>query len=451
MVHGPLAGKLLLFALPLMLSSILQLLFNAADIIVVGQFASPNSVAAVGSTSSIINLIVAVFMGLGVGVNVSVAHYHAIRQDRETEETVHTAAFIGMAGGVLLLVFGVLVTRPVLILMGSPDDVIHLATMYMRIYFLGMPANLFYNMGSAVLRAVGDTRRPLVYLMIAGVLNVLLNLMFVIGFNMDVAGVALATILSQLVSALLVLRCLMRSTDSYRLELRKIRIVRDKFLRILRIGLPAGIQSAVFSISNVLIQASVNSFGSAVMAGNAAAANIEGFVYVSMNAFHQACVTFTSQNFGAREYKRVYRILWQCLVMVVITGLLLGNLAHFFGQQLLSIYITPESNAPEQLAAAKDAVATGMERLLIISVPYFLCGIMEVICGTLRGIGMSITPMVVSIIGACGLRILWIATVFRRYHEMRVLYLSYPVSWTITAAVHFLCFFLFFSSRARKV
>ena len=220
---------------------------------------------------------------------------------------------------------------------------------------------------------------------------------------------------------------------------------------ILRIGLPAGIQSAVFSISNVLIQASVNSFGSAVMAGNAAAANIEGFVYVSMNAFHQACVTFTSQNFGAREYKRVYRILWQCLVMVVITGLLLGNLAHFFGQQLLSIYITPESNAPEQLAAAKDAVATGMERLLIISVPYFLCGIMEVICGTLRGIGMSITPMVVSIIGACGLRILWIATVFRRYHEMRVLYLSYPVSWTITAAVHFLCFFLFFSSRARKV
>ena len=451
MVHGPLAGKLLLFALPLMLSSILQLLFNAADIIVVGQFASPNSVAAVGSTSSIINLIVSVFMGLGVGVNVSVAHYHAIRQDKETEETVHTAAFIGLAGGVLLLVIGVSITRIVLTAMGSPEDVIGLATMYMRIYFLGMPANLFYNMGSAVLRAVGDTRRPLIYLMIAGVLNVILNLFFVIALRMDVAGVALATILSQLVSALLVLRCLMSSTDSYRLEPKKIRIVKDKFLRILRIGLPAGIQSAVFSISNVLIQSSVNSFGSAVMAGNAAAANIEGFVYVAMNAFHQACVTFTSQNFGAKEYRRIYRILWQCLLMVAVTGLVLGNLAHLFGEPLLSIYITPESNAPAQMAAAKEAVATGMERLLVISVPYFLCGIMEVICGTLRGVGMSITPMVVSIIGACGLRILWIATVFQRYHEMRVLYLSYPVSWTITAAVHFLCFFLFFSSRARKV
>lgn len=444
MVHGPLAGKILLFALPLMLSSILQLLFNAADIIVVGQFASPNSVAAVGSTSSIINLIISVFMGLGVGVNVSVAHYHAIRQDKETEETVHTAAFIGFAGGFILLVFGVLITRPVLIAMGSPEDVIHLATMYMRIYFLGMPANLFYNMGSAVLRAVGDTRRPLIYLMIAGVLNVILNLFFVIALRMDVAGVALATILSQLVSALLVLRCLVRTRDNYRLELKRIRIVKDKFVRILRIGFPAGIQSAVFSISNVLIQSSVNAFGSAVMAGNAAAANIEGFVYVAMNAFYQACVTFTSQNFGAKEFKRIYRILGQCLIMVIVTGLVLGNLAHFFGEQLLSIYITPESNAPEQLAAAEDAIATGMERLLIISVPYFLCGVMEVICGTLRGVGMSITPMIVAIIGACGLRILWIMTVFQRYHEMRVLYFSYPVSWTITAAVHFLCFFLFF-------
>lgn len=449
MVHGALFGKILLFALPLMLSSILQLLFNAADIIVVGQFASPNSVAAVGSTSSIINLIVSVFMGLGVGVNVTVAHYHAIRQDKETEETVHTAAFIGMAGGVLLLIIGVSITRIVLTAMGSPADVIGLATTYMRIYFLGMPANLFYNMGSAVLRAIGDTRRPLVYLMIAGVLNVILNLIFVIGLRMDVAGVALATILSQIVSALLVLRCLTHSTESYRLELKRIRIVRDKFLRILRIGLPAGIQGAVFSISNVLIQSSVNAFGSAVMAGNAAAANIEGFVYVAMNSFYQACVTFTSQNFGAREYKRVLRILALCLAMVIFTGLALGNLAHALGEQLLSIYITPKDQTPEQLAAAKEAVTTGMERLRIVSVPYFLCGVMEVACGVLRGVGMSITPMIVAIIGACGLRILWIMTIFQRYHEMRILYLSYPVSWTITAAVHFLCFFLVFGRRIK--
>ena len=451
MTHGPLAGKILLFAVPLMLSSILQLLFNAADIIVVGQFASPNSVAAVGSTGSIINLIVAVFMGLGVGVNVTVAHYHAIGQAKDTSETVHTAAFIGIAGGVFLLFVGVSVSRFVLRAMGSPADVIDLATMYMCIYFLGMPANLFYNMGAAVLRAVGDTRRPLIYLIIAGITNVIMNLIFVIVLRMDVAGVALATILSQLISALLVLRCLMRAQESYRLEWKKIRVTHDKFLRIVRIGLPAGIQGAVFSISNVLIQSSVNSFGSAVMAGNAAAGNIEGFVYVAMNAFYQACVTFTSQNYGARQYRRIYRILGLCLIMVSITGLLLGNLAHLFGERLLSIYITPAGTDAVQIAAAKEAIATGLQRLLIIGVPYFLCGIMEVACGVLRGVGMSITPMIVSILGACVLRIVWIATVFHRYRELRILYLSYPVTWTVTATVHFLCFFFLFLPKLRKI
>ncbi len=450
MTSGPLAGKILLFTVPLILSSMLQLLFNAADIIVVGQFASPNSVAAVGSTSSVINLIVALFMGLGVGVNVVVAHYYALRQEKDLSETVHTAAFIGIAGGGLLLAVGVLLARGILQAMGSPADVIDLSALYMRIYFLGMPANLFYNMGAAILRAVGDTRRPLYYLLIAGVFNVFLNLAFVILLHMDVAGVALATIISQLLSALLVARCLIQTSDIYRMRVNEIRLNRDKMARILRIGLPAGVQGTVFSISNVVIQSSVNSFGSAIMAGSAAAANIEGFVYVAMNSFYQACVSFTSQNAGVHKRDRIMRVLVVCIGMVSLTGILLGGFVNLLGKDLLSIYITPTTASPQAQALANAAIAAGIVRLSYISGPYFMCGVMDVLCGSLRGIGHSVAPMIISILGACVLRIVWIATIFQSMHTLQILYMAYPVSWTVTALVQFLLFYKVFIRPTKR-
>ncbi|MBR0164085.1 MAG: MATE family efflux transporter [Lachnospiraceae bacterium] len=433
MVHGPLTGKILLFAVPLMISGILQLLFNAADIIVVGQFASDYSVAAVGSTGSLINLLVSVFMGLSVGVNVIVAHYHAIAREEDVSETVHTAVVTSFFAGLFLTFFGMLLAAPLLSLMGTPDEVLPLAAVYLRIYFAGMCVNLLYNIGSAVLRATGDTRRPLFYLTIAGVVNVILNLFFVIVLHMDVAGVALATILSQCISAVLVLRCLATSEGSYRLERKKLRIKKDKLLRILQIGLPAGLQGSVFSLSNVIIQSSVNAFGAMAMAGNAAGANIEGFVYVSMNAFYQACVTFVSQNFGAHEWKRVKRVLVTCLVLVAGTGLVLGNLCHLFARPLVSLYTSDP-----------DAVSVGMMRISVICTVYLVCGMMEVACGAVRGLGAAITPMIVATAGACGLRILWILTIFRMpgYHTLRMLYLSYPVSWVVTGIAHLVCFIL---------
>ncbi|MBQ6735437.1 MAG: MATE family efflux transporter [Lachnospiraceae bacterium] len=433
MTHGPLTGKILLFTLPLMASSILQLLFNAADIIIVRLNAvNDYPVAAIGSTGSLINMLVALFMGLGVGVNVLVAHFYAIDRKQDVSETVHTAITSALAAGCFLLVFGIVLCRPLLTLMDSPAEVIDLSTLYMRIYFAGMPVNLLYNIGAAVLRAVGDTRRPLYYLTLAGILNVGLNLIFVLVFHMGVAGVALATILSQALSALLVVRCLMRTTESYRFEIRQCRITGDKLKRMLQIGLPAGLQGTVFSISNVLIQSSINSFGALAMAGSAAGANIEGFVYVAMNAFHQACVTFTSANFGALDAKRIDRVLINCLLLVSVTGIALGNIAYFFAEPLLSIY-----NKDPQ------AIAVGITRMSIICRPYFICGVMDVICGSIRGLGASVMPMIVSVLGACGLRILWIVTVFSipDYHSLFTLFLSYPITWSVTALVHLICFF----------
>ena len=434
MIHGALTGKILLFTLPLMLSGILQLLFNAADIIIVRLNAvNDYPVAAIGSTGSLINMLVALFMGLSVGVNVMVAHYYAIQRDKDVSETVHTALTAALAAGCFLTVFGITLCRPLLSLMDSPPEVIDLSTLYMRIYFAGMPVNLLYNIGAAVLRAVGDTRRPLYYLTLAGLVNVGLNLVFILVFDMGVAGVALATILAQALSAFLVLRCLAKSQESYRLVLSQCRITRGKLKRILHIGLPAGLQGTVFSLSNVLIQSSVNSFGALAMAGNAAGANIEGFVYVAMNSFHQACVTFTSANYGALEKKRIDRVLITCLALVFAVGLLLGNGAYLFANPLLSIY-----NKDPQ------AVAVGLTRMGVICRVYFLCGMMDVICGSIRGLGASVLPMIVSVLGACGLRILWIFTIFSMpaYHSLFTLYLSYPITWTVTGLVHLICFFV---------
>lgn len=438
MVHGPLLGKMLLFAVPLMLSSILQLLFNAADIVVVGRFAGDDSLAAVGSTSSLINLMTNLFIGLSVGANVMVAHYIGSGEKEEIGKTVHTSMALSVVCGLIMTIFGATMAPILLRLMSSPEDVIGLATIYLRIYFLGMPATMVYNFGSAILRAAGDTRRPLYYLLFAGVINVVLNLIFVIGFHMDVAGVAIATVVSQYISAALVVRCLMKEEGAMRLELREIRINRPMLLRILKIGLPAGIQGTVFSLSNVVIQSAINSFGKIVVAGNAAAGNIEGFVYVAMNAIHQTALSFAGQNYGAGEKKRVLRVVCLCQLIVLIVGTVLGNLTVIFGTPLLYIY-----------SDSAEVVKAGLVRMEYICRFYAMCGMMDVMVGALRGIGCSIMPMIVSMLGACGLRLLWIATIFRMYPTTPVLYLSYIVSWTITFMVHVICFIIIYRKRFR--
>lgn len=429
MTEGRLLPKILLFTLPLMASSILQLLFNAADIIVVGKFAGSEALAAVSSTGALINLIINIFVGLSVGTNVLVARHIGANQHEEISKTVHTAITLSIFGGIILSVFGVIAAKPLLQLMDSPNDIIDLSALYLRIYFLGMTANLIYNYGAGILRAKGDTKRPLYFLAIAGVVNVILNLILVIVFHMSVAGVAIATIVSQFISAILVIICLMNEPSSMCLNLNELRIDWPNLKEILKIGLPAGLQGCVFSLSNVMIQASVNSFGSIVVAGNGAAQNIEGFVYVGMNAFHQSCLTFTGQNLGANRIDRIKKTLLICLGLVTITGLILGVGAWYFGEPLLSIY-----------ADDPAVIAAGMIRLAYVSKTYFLCGIMDVMVGVLRGLGYSIVPMIVSLVGACGIRILWLATIFKMNPTIETVYFSYPVSWIITVLAHIITY-----------
>lgn len=429
MCSGPLFSKILLFSLPLMLSGILQLLFNAADIVVVGRFSGNHALAAVGSTSALINLLVNLFIGLSVGVNVMVAKYYGAGREKDIQETVHTAVLTAVIAGAILTVIGVLLSRPMLQLMGTPEDVIEHSVLYMRIYFLGMIGTLVYNFGGAVLRGIGDTRRPLYILFVAGVVNVIFNLIFVIKFGMGVAGVATATVISQFLSAGLVLYCLVRSEGSYHLDIRSLRIVPMKLKEMAGIGVPAGLQGAVFSISNVLIQSSVNSFGSIAMAGNTAAANIEGFVYIAMNTFHQSALSFTSQNYGARQYKRITKVMFICMGLVTVTGLVLGNGAYLAGNVLLRIY-----------SDDAEVISYGLLRMSIICTAYFLCGLMDVMSGVMRGLGHSVIAMIVSMVGACGLRVVWIFTVFAAFRRLDVLFISYPVTWTVTFLAHVVCF-----------
>lgn len=431
LTSGPVLKKMLLFAVPLMCSSILQLLFNAADIVVVGRFAGDNSLAAVGSNTALINLATNFFVGLSVGVNVLAARFYGGKQNKELSDTVHTAIFVAVASGIFLNVAGVVFARQILIWMCTPAEVLPLAAMYLRVYFFGMTAMMLYNFGSAILRAMGDTKRPLYYLLGSGVINVILNLLFVILFKLDVVGVGLATVISQYISAGLVIRCLMREKSAVRLIPKNICLKKNIFIKILQIGIPAGVQGVVFSLSNVVIQSSVNSFGSVVMAGNSAAQNIEGFVYMAMNAFHQAAITFTGQNMGAGKKERVLRITIVAQLCVVAVGISVGNLAVLCGRQLLGIY-----------SANPAVIDAGMVRLKGICSVYELCGMMDVMVGVLRGLGYAVMPMIVSIIGACGLRLLWIATVFQipRWHTIKVLYMSYPVTWIITGGIHVICF-----------
>lgn len=434
LVHGNMLKKIMLFAIPVMLSGILQLLFNACDLMVVGKFGGDGSLAAVGSTSALTSLIVNLFIGFSVGANVSVARSIGRKNKERCHDLVHTSMLFSFIVGVFLTIFGVLTSRFWLIQMDTNKEILDKASLYLQIYFCGSIFNLLYNFGASIVRSTGETKRPLYYLVIAGVTNVLLNLFFVIVLNMDVAGVAIATVASQMISCILIIRYLMKLEGFVHFNIKDLKIDKSSLNEIILIGLPAGIQNSLFAISNVSIQTAVNSFGStAIVAGNSASNNIGGFIYTSMNSFYQACLTFTSQNLGARNVKNCKKVLWSCLVYSTIAGLLIGGIAVLLGEPLLGMY-----------ANGEEAIKYGLIRLSIVGLSYFLCGIADVLVGGLRGLGYSIIPMITSIIGICGIRIVWIYTVFAMNHTLQVLYISYPFSWMVTAIVHLICYIVIY-------
>lgn len=433
MTEGPLWGKIARFTLPLMLTSFLQLLYNAADNVVVGKFAENGEIAlaAVGSTGSLINLIVNLFIGLSVGTSIVVAQYLGKREFKQVQDTVHTSITISIIFGVILLFIGVLFAKPLLLMMNADKDVIDGAALYMRIFFIGMPVNMLYNFGSAVLRAIGDTKRPLYILTISGLVNVVLNLILVILFRLDVAGVAIATIVSQAISAVLIVWCLMKTDGAVNLNLKKLKIHPRKLWELAKCGLPAGFQGMLFSISNVLIQSSINTFGPSGIAGNAVAGNIEGFIYAAMNTLYQASLTFIGQNVGAKKPERIHKITFICFVYVVIIGVLGGQLVVRLGDMLISIYNDK-----------REVIDAGIIRLKYVAQPYVFCGLMDMLVGSLRGMGKSVVPMIVSLLGACVFRVIWVLTVFAADPRPEVLYISYPISWFVTASVHFVCYMI---------
>ena len=430
MCNGTLMDKLISFSLPLMLSGILQLLFNAVDIIVVGRFTGRQALAAVGSTTALINIFTNLFIGISLGANVLAARFYASGKEKEMSETVHTSITLALISGLVMALAGVLLARFALNLMGTPNDVIDQSVLYMRIYFLGMPFFMLYNYGAAILRAVGDTKRPLFFLVISGMTNAVLNLVLVIVFHMGVAGVAIGTIVSQLISSILVLRCLYTSNTSYRLYFSKLGIKTQYLKQIFQVGIPAGIQSTVINLSNALLQSSVNSFGSVAMAGYTAANNIFGFLYMSVNAVTQSCMSFTSQNYGVKKLKRMDRVLLDCMILSVGVTLTLGCGAYFFGSELLKIYTSDA-----------DVIRCGVEVLAFTTVPYFCCGIMDLLPGALRGMGYSGVPMILSIIGTVGTRIVWIFGLFPAHRSLSFLFISYPVSWILTILMQAVCFY----------
>lgn len=441
MTQGPFFKKIILYTLPIMATGLLQLLFNAADLVVVGRFCGSVSVGAVGATGSLINLLVNFFIGFSTGAGVTVAHGLGAKQDKLVQKTIHTAIPLAIVSALLLTGLGQLITRPMLELMGTPAENIDLSETYMRIYFCGALGSLLYNFGASILRAAGDTRGPLIYLTIAGVVNVVLNLIFVYFFHMNVAGVALATIISQMLSAVLVLRALMKRTDACNLNWRKLKFDMGAFKKIVNIGLPAGIQSSLFSISNVTIQSSINSFGSTALNGNAAASNIEGFVYTSINSFYQAALNFTGQNIGAGKEEQVKKVMAVCFSSVAVTGLVLGGLVNIFAEPLLSIYITDSA----------ESIRWGMTRMLYVGIPYFICGLMDSATGFLRGSGASVSAMLITVIGVCGIRVGWIFTIFQipEFHTLPCLLISYPISWALTFATEISVYFILANKRKK--
>lgn len=430
MCNGSIMDKLISFSLPLMLSSILQLMFNAVDIIVVGRFSGSQALAAVGSTTALINIFTNLFIGISLGANVLAAHYYAAGRDKEMSEAVHTAITLALISGIIMAFVGAGASRLALALMDTPSDVIDQSVVYMRIYFMGMPFFMLYNYGAAILRAVGDTKRPLVFLAAAGVANVALDLLLVIVIPLGVAGVAIGTVTSQFVSCILVLWCLHRTEGSYQLRFSRMTIKWTYLKRIFQVGIPAGIQSTVINFSNAMLQSSVNSFGSTAMAGYTAANNILGFLYVAVNAVTQACMSFTSQNYSVGKQKRMDRVLADCMILSAGVSVVLGVGAYVFGSRLLGIY-TSEA----------DVIQCGLEILSITTVPYFLCGIMDLIPGALRGMGHSGVPMVLSVIGTVGTRILWIYVFFPQHRSLYFLFISYPASWIATILMQAVCFY----------
>ena len=450
MCNGTIMDKLISFSLPLMVSGILQLMFNAVDIIVVGRFSGSQALAAVGSTTALINVFINLFMGISLGANVLAARYYAAGRDREMSETVHTSIALAFVSGMIMAVVGLLFSRlaleisgvvmafvgvffakGALELMDTPADVIDQSALYMRIYFMGMPFFMLYNYGAAILRAVGDTKRPLYFLIVSGVINAGLNMFLVIVFSLGVAGVAIATVVSQAISCVLVLRCLYKSEGSYQLRFSKLCLKKDYIIPIFQVGIPAGIQSTVINFSNVLLQSSVNSFGSIAMAGYTAANNVLGFLYTSVNSVTQACMSFTSQNYGVGKYKRMDKVLIDCLILSSGMALVMGGGAYLFGTEILQIY----TGDPE-------VIRCGMEILSITTVPYFLCGIMDLFPGALRGMGCSAVPMILSVIGTVGTRIVWIFGIFPQHRSLYVLFISYPGSWIITIIMQVICYLI---------
>lgn len=432
MTTGNLAKKIIIFALPVMLSSIIQLLFNACDLVVIGQFSGDNSLAAVGSTGALINLIINMFIGVSVGANVICARAIGNKDIEKAQRCVHTAITFSFIAGIILTIFGIIAARECLILMDTKDECLDKATLYVQIYFGGMIFNMLYNFGSAILRSVGETRKPLYFITAAGIINAGLNLLFVIVFKMDVAGVALATIISQAISAVLVFICLTRKTGYVNLNIKKLRIHGLELKEMIFNGLPAGIQGSLFSISNVFIQKAVNSFNiTAIVSGNTASSNVEGFIYQSMNSFYQACISFTSQNFGAKNKKNCKKVLIYCQIFAVLTGVILGGIVLIFKDQFLGFYTSNQ-----------EAINYGVQRIVIICTTYYLCGIMDVFVGGMRGLGYSVVPMIVSIMGACVFRIVWIHTIFAANHTLFILYISYPISWLLTSLIHFISYII---------
>lgn len=430
MCNGSIMDKLISFSIPLMLSGILQLLFNAVDIIVVGRFTGSQALAAVGSTTALINVFTNLFIGVSLGANVLAARFYASGRKKEMSETVHTSILFALLSGIVMVFVGLFFSRAALELMDTPADVIDQSALYMQIYFAGMPFFMLYNYGAAILRAVGDTKRPLFFLVIAGGGNAGLNLFLVIVLHLGVAGVAIATVIAQMISCILVLRCLYQSTGSYQLRISRLTLKWTYLKQIFQVGIPAGIQSTVINFSNVLLQSSVNSFGSVAMAGYTAANNIFGFLFAAVNSITQACMSFTSQNYGVGKWKRMDRVLLNCMLLTVIVSLVLGGGSYLFGPELLRIYTSDAA-----------VIQCGMEILLYTTVTYFMCEIMDLFPGALRGMGCSAVPMLLSVIGTVGTRVVWIFMVFPKYRSLDILFISYPASWLVTIALQVVCYY----------
>ena len=430
LIYGSIAKSIFWFSIPLLIGNLFQQLYNTVDAYVVGNYVSKQALAAVGASSPITNMLIGFFMGLATGAGVVIAQYYGANDRKRLKQSIHSSAALTLVMAIFLTILGVLLTNPLLHLIGIPADVFPESSTYLTIYFGGITFALIYNMGAGVLRAIGDSKRPLYFLTLAGIINVIFNLIFVIVFHLGVAGVAISTAMSECISAILVMRCLIQADGVLKLSKDKLHFHKDKLIKMLKIGLPAGLQGMVFNISNVLIQSSVNSFGSIIVAGNTSASNIEGFVYTAMNSIYQTSLSFTSQNMGAKNYSRVNQILVRCLAVVSVIGFVLGFGAYLLGNILLTIYSTDP-----------QVISSGLIRLSIVSASYFLCGIMDVIVGSLRGMGYSMMPMLISLTGACLFRVIWIFTIFQMNHSLFILYVSYPISWILTLTAQLICYF----------